>query len=167
MDKQHQHGGEAASRPRLQACMHLLTFLLQREGLWQPHSSQRNCLQGEMKTRQQRPVQAHTYCKKTVLTWPLVKIFHLLRISPITERSHGCFHFNISTLTTTSREKGQRTPKHFKCEVATLWFSRAAARCLKRHISIGNQWPNDHRASWICCGIYSSIEVKIRGCQLL
>lgn len=147
--------------------MHVLTFLLQREGLRQPHSLQRNCLQGEMKTHQQRPVQAHTYCGKTVLTWPLVEIFHLLRISPITERRHGCFHFSISTLITTGREKRQRTQKHFKCEVAMLWFSRAAARCLKRQISIGKQWPNDHHGFWICCGIYSSVEVKIRGCQLL
>lgn len=73
MGKQQQHDTEAASRQRLQACMQVLTLLLQREGLQQPHSLQRNCLQGEMKTHQQRPLQAHTYCGKTVLTWPLEK----------------------------------------------------------------------------------------------
>lgn len=168
MGEQHHHGREASSRERLHTCTHVLTsFLPGRQSLQQPHSSQRNCLQGKIKSYQQRPVQVHIHCEKTVLTWPLVKIFHLLRLSPIIEGSYGCFHFNISTLITIGREKRQRTQQHFKCEVAIFRFSRTAARWLNRHISIGNQWPNDYHAFWICCGIYNYVEVKIRGCQLL
>lgn len=111
--------------------------------------------------------QVHIYCRRLVLTRPLVKHAicsgsHLsegevtdvftsvsLHVSPLGERRDRGIN-NISSL---------RQP--------CFDFSGQQQGGWNRHISIGNRWPNDHRASWICCGIYSCTEVKTRSRQLL
>ena len=141
MGKQHHHG-----RGSFSSCTHVLTsFLPRSKGLQPPHSPQRNCLQGKIKSCQQSPVQVHICCEKIVLTWPLVKIFHLLRLSPITRGSHGCFHFNISILTTIGREGTEDSTTFQVRGSCILIFQDTAARWLKYahlHRQSMTQWSS-------------------------
>lgn len=78
---------------------------------------QRNCLQGKIKSHQQRPVQVHGYGDRTALPQPLVKR-SLCSGSHLAERGVTGVFTSVSPHVSPSRGKGQRNQQLFTCEAA-------------------------------------------------